>query len=75
MKGFFLQHHEKIDNITSTSLLYFGLVCLLIPLFSFMKNKYIYAFIVVILPLFIISFKQIRNKFKQLLHRVLGFRR
>ncbi len=75
MKGFFLQHHEKIDNITSTSLLYFGLVCLLIHLFSFMKNEYIYAFIVVILPFFIISFKQIRNKFKQLLHRVLGFRR
>nr|DAL91001.1 MAG TPA: hypothetical protein [Caudoviricetes sp.] len=73
MKRFFLKNYKKIDSISSTFLLYFLQVWIFNYIFSFITNKWEYIFVVVLLPVILICFKQIRNGFNRLLHRIMGF--
>lgn len=46
MKKKLLQYHEKIDMVSATILLYCLLVLVLIPIFDFISNEWLYASII-----------------------------
>ena len=75
MKKKLLQYHEKIDMVSATILLYCLLVLVLIPIFDFISNEWLYASIILTIPCIVVSRRKNRIRFDKLLHYIIGFRR
>nr|DAL29913.1 MAG TPA_asm: hypothetical protein [Caudoviricetes sp.] len=75
MKKKLLQYHEKIDMVSATILLYCLLVLVLIPIFDFISNEWLYASIILTIPCIVVSRRKNRIRFDKLLHYIFGFRR
>lgn len=72
---FYQYYYKQIDIISSTLLLYFSLVFILVPIFNFITNEYLHATIVLSLSFAFCSNKGIRVRFNELLHCIIRIRR
>ena len=75
MKRSYYNIMKKIDMVSATILLYCLLVLVLIPIFDFISNEWLYASIILIIPLHCSIKQKNRIRFNKLLHCIFGFRR